>query len=452
MLIPFLQRGGDYGQRASGFLVCPNHLAGFLEVVGILGLSLSCWSRWPLWSKLVVAYVTCACYAGIVLTASRGGYMSVLASLIVFGFVSLIVLRRKRPGNWLSFALIGVVALSMVVGTAGFLIQRNGFLKERADNLIDTKNVRIELWRAALKQWQLAPVFGTGAGTYRFYGREFRSVEVQNDPVDVHNDYLHLLCEYGLVGLAGFFLFFAAHLRQGWRSLRRFAFNSGGGGALLSTRLALYLGAIAAVAAYVVHSVLDFNLHIPANAMLLAFVFGLIANPGVAHRSAEQPSRGALIPRIVTAVLGAILLLQCVRLFPGEYYAEQARAALRDENPTASILLAHQALEYEKGNPDIYFYLGRALIAAAHQSDAADQDPALHEQAIAALQEAHRLAPLDGTYPLDLAFALDAVHRFPEAEAMYELARSRDPLSLAVQQLYEFHTERWEEDRSSGPH
>ena len=149
--------------------------------------------------------------------------------------------------------------------------------------------------------------------------------------------------------------------------------------------------------------------------------------------------------------MGAILLLQCVRLFPGEYYAEQARAALRDENPTASILLAHQALEHEKANPDLFFFLGRALIAAAHQSNPADRDPALHEQAIAAFQEAHRLAPLDGTYPLDLAFAYDEVRRFPEAEAMYALARSRDPLSVAVQQLYEFHTERWEKDRSPGP-
>ena len=116
MLFPFLQRGGDYGQRASGFLVCPNHLAGFLEVVGILGLSLTCWSRWPLWSKLLVAYVTCACYVGIVLTGSRGGYMSVLASLLAFGFVSLIVLRRKRPDGWLQFALIGVVALGHTRG------------------------------------------------------------------------------------------------------------------------------------------------------------------------------------------------------------------------------------------------------------------------------------------------------------------------------------------------
>ena len=47
MPISFLQRF-DYGRRASGFYVCPNHLAGLLEVLGIFGLSMVCWSRWGL--------------------------------------------------------------------------------------------------------------------------------------------------------------------------------------------------------------------------------------------------------------------------------------------------------------------------------------------------------------------------------------------------------------------
>src|SRR5204862_6208669 len=92
MPIPFLQRF-DYGARASGFYVCPNHLAGLLEVVGILGLSITCWSRWPVWSKLLVGYATLVCYAGIVLTGSRGGLISVVASLLVFALLSVLILR-----------------------------------------------------------------------------------------------------------------------------------------------------------------------------------------------------------------------------------------------------------------------------------------------------------------------------------------------------------------------
>src|SRR6202008_2517167 len=89
MLIPFLQRF-DYGRRASGFYVCPNHLAGALEVLGIFGTSLVCWSRFPTWSKLLIGYATAVCYAGVLLTGSRGGYASTIASLFVFAVLSLI--------------------------------------------------------------------------------------------------------------------------------------------------------------------------------------------------------------------------------------------------------------------------------------------------------------------------------------------------------------------------
>src|SRR5207245_7641138 len=72
MPISFLRRF-DYGQRASGFYVCPNHLAGLLEVFGIFGLSMVCWSRWPAWAKLLVGYAVAASVAGWVLGGSRGG-------------------------------------------------------------------------------------------------------------------------------------------------------------------------------------------------------------------------------------------------------------------------------------------------------------------------------------------------------------------------------------------
>ena len=441
MPISWLQRV-DYGQRASGFYVCPNHLAGLLEVVGIFGLSLTCWSRWPLWAKLLAGYATGACYAGLALTGSRGGYISAVASLIVFALSSLVVIRRARAESWTKLAVIGAIALFGVLGTVALVVGQSGYLRERAENIIDRKNVRFELWRAAVQQWKLQPVFGTGSGSYRFYGRQFRAHEVQNDPVDVHNDYLHLLCEYGILGGAAFVLFFAAHARQASSALKHFSARStAGGGSLLSNHVALQLGAMGAIAAYVVHSALDFNLHIPANAMLLAFVFGIVANPGATRpRGAEEP---ALPNRTknATASLAVTLLILCFRYLPAEYYTERARAALRDEAPDLSIAFAEKALTHDRRNPQLYFYIGRAFLALAHQSGAPEERLPWFARALEAFTNAHRLAPLDGSYPLNLAFTYDELGRFEEAEHMYELARKRDPRSLTVKQLYQAHLE-----------
>jgi O-antigen ligase len=451
MLIPFLQRA-SYGYRASGFIVCPNHLAGLLEVLGVFALSIACWSRWPLWSKLLVGYVAGACYAGLAMTGSRGGYVSVAASLIVFAVLSLCVLGAGGRSLVLRFGIAGLAVLIAVLIATAWLFHRSATLSERAGTIIDPKNMRLQLWTAAIEQWKLQPLIGTGGGTYRYYGRQLRVPKMQSDPIDVHNDYLHLLCEYGAIGAGGFLLFLYAHLRHGLRSFIQFGpRRAARGSAPLSNRLALNIGALCAVAAYIVHSVVDFNLHIPANALLLAFVFGLIANPDITQTSERLRSDGNLLPRIAVALLGAILLVQGARLFPGEYYAEHARAALRDEKPAAAISFAQTALHHEQQNPDIFFYLGRAFRALAHQRKQGEERAPLYDAAVAAFERARALAPLDGTYPLDMASTYDEMGRFFDAERMYVLARAHDPQSIDVANVYQTHLEVWQKARQPKP-
>src|SRR5437588_6091574 len=195
------------------------------------------------------------------------------------------------------------------------------------------------MWHAALEQWKLRPFFGTGSGTFLFYGRMFRTDRMQQDPTYVHNDYLHLLAEYGAVGMLLFLLFLGAHLRYGWKNFRRLGPRRAAlSSRLLSNSLALNLGALSAVAAYIVHSVVDFNLHIPANALLLAFVFGILANAGIQR---EKELATVRMPtgwwRLLLPVIGIVLAIQSVRLLPGEYFAERARAAQQDNHPEAAI-------------------------------------------------------------------------------------------------------------------
>ena len=220
MPISFLQRF-DYGRRASGFYVCPNHLAGLLEVLGIFGLSIVCWSRWPVWSKLLIGYATAVSYVGVILTGSRGGYLSAAASLLVFGILSLAILRAAGAKLLLRIGGAGLMAAALAITAAVFLIHQSDSLSERTKNVIDEKNVRLALWPAAIEQWKLDPLIGTGSRTYLVYGRKYRSEEMQLDPIYTHNDYLQLLSEYGIVGAATFLGFFLVHLRRGWMNARR---------------------------------------------------------------------------------------------------------------------------------------------------------------------------------------------------------------------------------------
>lgn len=444
MPIEWLQRY-DYGWRASGFYICPNHLAGLLEVVGIMGVAIVCWSRWPVWGKLLVGYAAAVCYVGLALTGSRGGYLSVAASFLVFAILSLAVLwRASRTVFWRigGPAIAGAVVVTFAVA---FYFSRSDLLRSRAANTFETTNIRVDLWKAALEQWQLQPILGTGSGTYLYFGRLFRTERMQRDPVYVHNDYLHLLAEYGLLGALGMTAFLAVHVWRGRQSFRRLGPKRVAvSPRLLSNALALNIGALAAVASYVVHSVFDFNLHIPANLLLMAFVFGLLANDGAPREAnAEIASTGATWWRLVLPMLGLLLVIQAARLLPGEYFAERARAALRDDRPISAARFAAEGLRFDPQNPDLHFYAGLARLLNAERMEDPRAAASFLSSAITALEQAHRIAPRETIYALELATALDSARRFEEAERVYQLALSLDPKSASIRRYYEGHVRLW---------
>lgn len=455
MPISFLQRF-DYGRRASGFYVNPNHLAGLLEILGVFGLSIGFWGRSPVWLKLLMLYAAAVCYGGLIITGSRGGYFSAGASVITVAALSLIVLWRAGSTVFVRIGGATLIVAALVISVVLILARGSLFVSERTgqgglEN--EGYNRRYDMWHAAAQEWQLQPIVGTGSGTYLFYGRQFRAESTNKDPVYTHNDYLQLLAEYGLIGAATFLLFLLSHLYAGWRNFQRL----GPKRVIVSTRLfsnalALQIGALGAVAAIVVHSIVDFNLHIPANALLMAFVLGLLANPGVSHES-QTPAltKSSIGWRIVAALVGIVVALQCVRLLPAEYFAERARVALRDGDPTTAASFAVRALKTEQKNPSIYYYLGRAGMLEGNAVDDPAKRAFLFQVASVAFEKGWALARQDEIFPAELAVIYDALERFPEAEWMYNEALRLDPNSVPLQQNYHAHLESWRRAPAAKP-
>lgn len=446
--LPFL-RHFEAGTRASGFYGNPDHLAGLLEVLGVLALSVTCWARRPRWVKVLIGYLALVCYIGIAMTASRGGYLSAAVSLVTFLIFSGVVLISGREPEFRIYRKVAAAVLIAGLAAAVFLIQQSPAVQNRIAAIVSPDQTRFDLWRASITQWKLQPAFGTGSGTYRFYGREFRTPRMQSDPVVVHNDYLHLLCEYGLIGAGCFLLFLAAHVRSGWRSFLHYGPERVASATLpISDRLAFTIGALSAIAACAVHSVVDFNMHIQANALIMAFVFGVLANPGRINDSQASAVPTMLGARVAVIVIAIVLLVRSVILLPGEYIAEQARVALEDEDPASAVTLANKALVYEQKNPNIFFYLGRALGALGNRTGEFEESSKYHELALDSFNRARLLAPREEGYPLDMAYTYDQLGRFSEAEWMYGIASDLDPRSKSIMSLYESHLHAW---RASGP-
>ena len=126
--------------------------------------------------------------------------------------------------------------------------------------------------------WQDHFWWGVGPAHYDYRFREYRPEHVQADPDRAHNDYLNLLADWGAAGgtivLAGM-VAFGAGLRKTWKYVRPPENDFGRG---MSNRFAFFLGASAGLLALAVHSVVDFNLHIPANAILGVTLLALLSS------------------------------------------------------------------------------------------------------------------------------------------------------------------------------
>jgi O-antigen ligase len=425
---PFPRPAG-YAGRASGFFVCPDHFAAFLEVMFLMGVSLVRWGRLKAWLMVLVAYFSLLCLAGILLSGSRGGYVSTAAGLLALAALSVLTTREIAPKKfWASLAIstIAVVMLACAVMAAAY---QHNFLRGRMQTALAIhKDVRPLMWRAALRQFTLAPVFGTGSRTYLIYGRQFRDPALQLDPVHAHCDYAQLLAEYGLVGLVLFGFLLWAHLRQGVRRWRRMLQNDA---AVLSrvgrsNVLALQVGALSAMVAFIVHSTVDFNMHILANALLMGFVLGTLATRR--GKSAEE-SRLPLVAMAMPPLLGVGLLVAGIPLVRAEWHTERARTAIKKTNPAGSITEAKLAIRSGAKNPDLYFYLGEANRMYATVT----RLPAARSSFVRAAYDAYAaglvLFPQDRRLAVRTAWALDKLGRFDEAEPILARARQLDPTS-----------------------
>lgn len=113
------------------------------------------------------------------------------------------------------------------------------------------------------------PLVGTGPGTYSNIFTQYQPPGLKNRRYMAHNDYLHFISEAGLPLMAIVAWMIIVFYRKGFRKLKN------------PSRLVrgITLGALSGTTAILVHSFGDFNLHLPANAILFTVLAAIAVSP-----------------------------------------------------------------------------------------------------------------------------------------------------------------------------
>ena len=428
-----LQRPVEYRGRGSGTYVCPNHLAGFLAMALGLVMTSLLLRRDPddelqavLLRKLyeIVAAVFIA--LGLLATFSRGGWISTaLAMVVLLVWVEHI---RALSTRVVLTVFVGLVLLGAVVWNRpsfrqrfeeGVRVQWDLAPGDRPIQVVSGLTGRVPIWRATLNMVRDRPILGTGPGSWAWVHLRYRDPGFQHRPDYAHNDVLQLTSNYGVIGLIlvtgifGCFFWHAIRVSRPIHTTQQRAFAVGSG---------------VAISAILVHSFADFNMYIPANALLVVILMALTA----AMDDGEQHERRVLMKRAVKIPVAIIVLLiaawcawvgGCLTL--SQRYAAQADDAREVLDWDRALVLYRRALALDPRYPVPYARIGDIYRTQAMLRPSTRES--LAHQAIEAYRQSLALNPLQSDVLLRLAAAAELVESKDTVLEVYRRTLDIDP-------------------------
>lgn len=272
-----------YLEEATGTYINRNHFAGLLEMTLPITVALALrlagnlrraterseakvrqlLSARELLPLAFLLFLAVAMFTALVFSRSRMGIISALASLItIFALAgSSSLSKRNRTVVAVVFGL-AVAGMVLWVGSDPVVTRFETLGREYTG----TGQNRISIWRDTITLIRQHPFFGTGLGTFFVAYTSVQSVFLNLLVDHAHCDYLEVVSELGLPGGAlvfgSIFWILVRAVPCYRRTQDRF-------------EAAVCLGCIGSIAAILVHSFADFNLYIPANALVFTVALGL---------------------------------------------------------------------------------------------------------------------------------------------------------------------------------
>jgi len=346
---------------------------------------------------------------GLIFSASRGGMISFSVAMFVMGIMFLFKKEHRKK----SFFLLGMF---LVVFTYAYNLGIDYSLK-RFNSISDDYRSRERCAERASEIFDDYKLTGAGMGSFQYLYPRYQDPEDKKQYfIYAHNDWVQFAAEAGITGfvlmIAGgaLYLYFALKL---W--IRR---NN-------SYSASLGIAPVAVLTGMAVHSYSDFNLHIPANFMMMV----AIAAIGYSALNLEKRHHTEKIRyRYISLDLnrkGMLLLLLFTGfiLWSGIWsFRHLAAESLCNTVPNStlnrerypSVEKIRAAIAWDGKNAEYRFRLAENLINVRNGGTEEERKDAYNKEIIEALENAVRLNPFNSEYHLRLGWEYTYIWQKPD--------------------------------------
>ena len=277
----------EFGGWIYGPYVNHNHYAGLMEMLFPIPMVAALTAFLHGRDKILAASAAAIMGGTIFLSGSRGGMLALVVEIGVM--IGVLTLQQRGARSGIVLAAFFVILFGVIAWIGGGEIaSRLATIGSEARHELEG-GVRLRIDRDGLRMFTHHPILGWGLGTFPVVYPEFRSFSTTLFVNEAHNDYVQLLVEMGAVGFALMVWFLVLFYRSAVRKMQGWETRVNG---------ALALAAVLGCTGILVHSFVDFNLQIPANAALFYTLAVLGAAKPVPESIRRKKSNSLLIEEV----------------------------------------------------------------------------------------------------------------------------------------------------------
>ncbi len=436
-LLPGYERSITH--QPGGLFNHPDHFTGFVAALVPVWLGVTFYGRMKKPIRLASAVLATISMGIVIATGDAASQLALASGILAFAVLTAFIVRRRISRQYKRRA-VSILAAALVIFTAityassvpmGRLIERS----------LLTKGTDLSLpliWKAGLEQMNESPLLGTGSRTSYIYGRQFRAEELGNftvEPEFIHNEYLQILADYGLLGLLALLVVLVLHAAIGLRFVHAYAAYGSQTDAILpkSDHLALVIGALGVLVAIGTLSLFDFVMHLPAFAVIASVFLALLATPDPMASALKLSRSSQVIPggslmfmnRAIVFGCGIAMLIFGVVFSRSEFHYERARLSFEaDSSGFNHYRHLQKARAIDPENPFIHTLGAYAQVAGITSEMAAPARKQALEQADKYFNQARSLYPQDIFAAVGHAAVLDELGK--KAQAMQRINDARE--------------------------
>jgi O-antigen ligase len=351
---------------------------------------------------------------GLVFSASRGGMLAAAGGMLCMSLLFMFRKNHRQKGFIILFLFLITSVYALHIGIE-YPVERFKYFD------IGVKT-RARLAKKTMDMFEDYRITGIGVGNFQYAYPKYQAAEDKNVFIrHAHNDWAQFLAE---AGMTGFCLLLAGLSYYVYRTIRLWRKRTD------PFAICLGVAPLATMTAMAIHSFSDFNLHIPANCLMLVAIMAIghsalhLERHHHRDRNLYRYHTIALKYKGMFAlllVLGLIIWngIWTIRHFMAEAYCNTVTNSTlnRDQNPPLEEV--RKAIKRDKWNAQYWYKLAREMMrirnAEIGNLEAGDEDRRQRQlEIIKAIEEAVRLNPFKAEHHIRLGWEYTYLWQDPD--------------------------------------